>query len=217
MNQVFSATSFVSASLIPASAIESLTADLKQWVIGGGRAGGVLLKRKFDGSPERNYNLRGLKINRYLQHEEQRFGINLGWTDDASPQTAAKVARWFFAREANDDGVLRYAETIALANGGDPSFVRYENRTVGVNLGWSKTPVYEWKVLGGAPGTPVQTGQQVALFNVKADECLIYFDRTAGGDIGWPTSQRWEDQLKALAIKAGKEAVKKAVLAALGV
>jgi hypothetical protein len=158
----------------------------------------------------------GLKIDRYLQHEEQRFGINLGWTDDASAQTAAKVARWFFARESSDDGVLRYAETIALANGGDPSFVRYEDRTVGVNLGWSKTPVYEWKILGGTAGAPVQAGQKVALFNEKANECLIYFDRTAGGDIGWPTSQRWEDQLKALAVKAGKEAAKKAVLAALG-
>ncbi|MFC7543111.1 hypothetical protein ACFQU2_31675 [Siccirubricoccus deserti] len=94
--------------------------------------------------------------------------------------------------------------------------MRHENRTVGVNLGWSKTPVYEWKILGGTAGTPVQAGQNVALFNEKANECLIYFDRTAGGDIGWPTSQRWEDQLKSLAVKTGKEAAKKAVLAALG-
>ena len=59
-------------------------------------------------------------------------------------------------------------------------------------------------------------GQRVALYNMKGNECLIYFDRTAGGDIGWPTSQRWEDKLKSLAISLGKEAVKKAVLAALG-
>lgn len=214
MNQMFSAAAFSSAAAIPAAAVESLADDLKQWMIGS--AGALQPKRKFDGRPERNFNLRGLKLDRYLQHEEQRFGINLGWTDDASAKTAAKVTRWFFARESGDDGALRYAETIALANGGDPSFVRYENRTVGVNLGWSKTPAYEWKVLGGTAGTPVQAGQKVALFNEKANECLIYFDRTAGGDIGWPTSQRWEDQLKSLAVKAGKEAAKKAVLAALG-
>lgn len=214
MNQIFSATAFSAAAAIPAEAVASMAEDLKQWVIGG--AGALQPKRKFDGRPERNFNLLGLKINKYLQHEEQRFGINIGWTDDASAQTAAKVTRWFFARESSDDGALRYGETIALANGGDPSFVRYENRTVGVNLGWSKTPVYEWKILGAAAGTPVQAGQHVALFNEKANECLIYFDRTAGGDIGWPTSQRWEDQLKSLAVKAGMEAAKKAVLGALG-
>ncbi|GGC34579.1 hypothetical protein GCM10011504_11230 [Siccirubricoccus deserti] len=214
MNQIFSAAAFSSAAVIPAAAVESLANDLKQWMIGA--AGTLQPKRKFDGRPERNFNLRGLKLDRYLQHEKQRFGINLGWTDDASAKTAAKVTRWFFARESSDDGALRYAETIALGNGGDPSFVRHENRTVGVNLGWSKTPVYEWKILGGTAGTPVQAGQNVALFNEKANECLIYFDRTAGGDIGWPTSQRWEDQLKSLAVKTGKEAAKKAVLAALG-
>jgi hypothetical protein len=214
MNQIFSAAAFSPAAAIPAAAVESLADDLKQWMIGS--AGTLQPKRKFDGRPERNFNLRGLKLDKYLQHEEQRFGINLGWTDDASAKTAAKVTRWFFARESSDDGALRYAETVALGNGGDPSFVRYENRTVGVNLGWSKTPVYEWKIVGGTAGTPVQAGQKVALFNEKANECLIYFDRTAGGDIGWPTSQRWEDQLKSLAVKAGKEAAKKAVLAALG-
>jgi hypothetical protein len=182
MNQIFSAAAFSSAAAIPAAAVESLADDLKQWMIGS--AGTLQPKRKFDGRPERNFNLRGLKLDKYLQHEEQRFGINLGWTDDASAKTAAKVTRWFFARESSDDGALRYAETVALGNGGDPSFVRYENRTVGVNLGWSKTPVYEWKIVGGTAGTPVQAGQKVALFNEKANECLIYFDRTAGGDIG---------------------------------
>lgn len=198
------------------AALESLVDDMKQWVIGAGNSGVVLPKKKFNEHAERNYNLKGLQIGRFLQHEEQRFGINLGWTDDASPQTAAKVARWFFSRAASDDGAIRYGETIALANGGDPSFIRYAERSVGINLDWSKTAVFEWKVLGGTPGAPVQTGQRVALFNEKANECLIYFDRTAGGDIGWPTSQRWEDKLTSLAVKIGKEAAKKAVLAALG-
>jgi len=215
MNQMTPVAEFSVANTMPPGALETLVEDMKQWMIGPG-SGSIFLKRQFDGRPERNYNLRGLEIDRYLQHEKQRFGINLGWTDDASPQTAAKVRRWFFARESTDDSPLRYAEVVALANGGKPSFVRYEDRTVGVNLGWSEKPVYEWKVLGGSPGSPVMQGQRVALYNMKGNECLIYFDRTAGGDIGWPTSQRWEDKLKSLAISLGKEAVKKAVLAALG-
>jgi hypothetical protein len=217
MNQILSAAVFSSAAAIPAAAVASLADDLKQWVIGG--TGALQPKRKFDGRPERNFNLRGLKIDKYLQHEKQSVGINIGWTDDASAKTAAKVTRWFFARESSDDSALRYGETIALANGGDPSFVVHEHRTLGVDLGWQEKPekpAFQWKVLGGTVGTPVQVGQKVALFNEKANECLIYFDRNAGGDIGWPTSQRWEDQLKALAVKAGEEAAKKAVLAFLG-
>lgn len=216
MNQILPSATITASTMIPAAAVAALAQDMKQWMFGIGRSEAMRTKPKFDGRPERNYNLKGMKTGKFLQHEKQRFGINLGWTDDASAQTAAKVSRWFFARQGGDDSPLRYAEIVALANGGEPSFIRHEDRTVGVNLGWSKTPVFEWKVLGGTPGTPVQTGQQVALFNMKANECLIYFDRNAGGDIGWPTSKRWEDQLEALAVKVGKEAAKKAVLAALG-
>jgi hypothetical protein len=49
----------------------------------------------------------------------------------------------------------------------------------------------------------------------EGGEFLIYFDRTVGGDIGWPSSSTLGDQLKALAIKEGVPVAKKAVLAAL--
>jgi hypothetical protein len=136
---------------------------------------------------------------KFLQHEQQTFGINLGWTDDAEPQTERKVARWFFPRRGHDTQGIRYGEIIALGNGEQPSFIRYEHRTVGVNLGWSESPVFEWKILGGKPGELVRTGEWVALFNMRSEshgECLIYFDRTVGGDIGWPSSKTWSDQIE---------------------
>ena len=61
----------------------------------------------------------------------------------------------------------------------------------------------------------MRTGQHLAFFNVNADECLIYVDRNVGGDIGWPSTERWEEQLKDLAINVAKEEGKRVVMAAL--
>jgi hypothetical protein len=200
---------------ITSAQLEKLVENMKQWVIGAGEGKPVLPKTRFAEHPERNYNLLGLTIRKFLQHEEQTYGINLGWTDDASPQTGTKVARWFFVRGGTGDEPVRYGEAIALGNGGDPSFIKYEQRTVGINLNWSKTPVFEWKIGGGRSGEVVSTGQHVALFNEKANEVLIYFDRNVGGDIGWPSTKRWEEQLKDIGSKEAVEFVKKHAIAAL--
>ena len=99
-------------------------------------------------------------------------------------------------RNGKSEEPIRFGETIALGNGGDPSFLRYEERTVGINLGWSKTPVFEWKLLGGKIGDPVHTQEWIAIYNPNPEdgECLIFFDRTVGGDIGWPSSKTWGQQ-----------------------
>src|SRR4051794_7065441 len=90
MNQMMGTATFSAAAAMPPGALETLVEDMKQWVIGPG-PGPIFPKRKFDDRPERNCTLFGLAIHRYLQHEKQTFGINLGWTDDGSAQTAAKV------------------------------------------------------------------------------------------------------------------------------
>lgn len=70
---------------------------------------------------------------------------------------------------------------------------------MGINLNWSDRPVYEWQILGGRQDVAVETQKWVAIVNLKAaggGEPLIYFDRTRGGDIGWPSSNTWGEQLK---------------------
>jgi hypothetical protein len=193
------------------SLAEEVAEEYKQWMIGATKPRmPVLLKTTFGQHPERNYNLKNKNIRRYLQHEKQTWGINLGWTDDGSNETGNKVARWFFVRKETNTLPIRFGETIALGNGENPSFIRYEQRTVGVNLGWSDTPVFEWKLLGGRVGEPVNTQEWIAIFNEKSEggECLIYFDRAVGGDIGWPTSKTWSEILK----KRITEEVKKQAL-----
>ena len=51
-------------------------------------------KPDFNGPADRNTNVKNSRERKFLQWEEQTFGINLGWTDDASPATAVRVSRW---------------------------------------------------------------------------------------------------------------------------
>jgi hypothetical protein len=177
--------------------VEALVAEYKQWLLGATKPKGpVLPKASFEPHPERSYSLKNNRNHHYLQHEEQTWGINLGWTDDGSNQTGDKVARWFFARKGTSETPISFGETIALGNGKQPSFVRYEKREWGINLGYSDTPFFEWKFLGGKSGAPVNTQEWIAIYNEKAKECLVYFDRTVGvgAFIGWPSSKGWDDQ-----------------------
>ena len=191
--------------------VNDMVEKFKQWIINPNNPGQpVLSKSSFGGPADRNYSLQGTEGPKtFLQHEEQRFGINIGWTDKSDRGTEQKVRRWFFAKAG--DGPIRYGDVIALGNGQDPSFLKHEHRTVGVDIAYSKTAAPEWKILGGTIGQPVITGQRVAIFNTSEGEPLIFFDRTAGGDIGWPSSQTWWDQAE----KLGKEALKEATIEAI--
>ena len=193
-----------------------------QWTFDFDRPRHTLLSKRSFSDSGRNYNLRSDSARRYLQWERQWFGVNIGWTDDVKPATARKVARWFLRRPGTDSTPLKYGEKLALGNGGNPSFLRYAKRTVGVNLEWANSPSYEWRIVRSpeAKGSPILSGQSHALYNARAgnDGFLINFDRTVGGDIGWPDSQTWLEQvpghLKALFKALGKEAWEEAKKAA---
>jgi hypothetical protein len=147
-------------------------------------------KTSFEGPASRNTNLKNSMVRRFLQWEPQTFGINLGWTDDASPETAVRVSRWFFTR-SDTTHPLRYGDTVALGYGISPSYVYYADRTFGINLNWSYTPRFEWKLLGGKIGEQVRSGDWLAIYNTTTKQPLMYFDRTVGADIGWPDSKTW--------------------------
>ena len=167
----------------------------KQWMIGANSSGFIYPKSSWKGPADRNYNIKGSVIKKFLQYEKQGTGrgINLGWTDNASAKTAAKRSKWFFSRSSNADHPIRYGERLALAWGtGKTPFIKYANRNVGINLDWSKSPSYEWVIRGGKVGQPVKKGKDwVIIYNQKHKQPLMYFNRTAGGDIGWPDSKTW--------------------------
>ena len=106
---------------------------------------------------------------------------------------------------------MRYGQPIALGYGISPSYIHYAERTFGINLDWSATPRFEWKLLGGKIGEQVRSGDWLALYNQTARDCMIDFDRTVGADIGWPDSETWTDQIMDAVMQAIKDHWKDAV------
>ncbi|MET0415483.1 MAG: hypothetical protein ABW022_05625 [Actinoplanes sp.] len=180
----------------------------KQWNIGVDQPGPVL--------PKGRYTLRNSRSRKFLQYEKQTWGINLGWTDDA---TAAGVARWFVTRKDGRTGPVPFEENVALANGTGDSWLRYAERDFGINLTWSGQPVFEWTYLGGRPGQAALRGQNIAIYNQRIKLFLVQFDRDIGGDVGWSDSKswldRWGDKFVDLVGEYGTAAVEKAVHAYL--
>jgi hypothetical protein len=201
------------------SDVAPLVSKVKQWTIGADGTGPVVSKNRFTDTPAHSYNLKNRMLRKFLQHEHQTFGINLGWTDDAEPETAKQVARWFFPLPDETVRPIRYGERLALGNGNQPSFIRYASRDLGINLDWSNSPHCEWKLLGGPTGRPVQRGEYLAIYNTTTKHFLMYFDRNVGGDIGWEDSKRWGTQLLGEAAdlleKYGEDAVRDAVMKSL--
>jgi hypothetical protein len=189
--------------------------ELKQWMFSNpSKPRQLLPKANFEGPADRNYDLKNKKVRKFLQHEVQDVGINLGWTDDAEPATAKKVARWFFTRKGGGNQPLAYGEIVAIGVGKKPSFIRNKERAIGVDLDWSDTPVFEW-ILGGGKAGPINPNEYLAIYNQKAGEFFTFFDRTAGADIGWPSSKTWGKQLSEKVIEeVKKEAVKALIEAA---
>jgi hypothetical protein len=194
-----------------------LVVDLmKQWTILADhtkKGGPIRPKTRFSGPADRNYQLKGKVPRKFLQWEEQNFGINIGWTDDAEPSTATRVQRWFFMRDGENETPIRYGEKLAIGNGKPPSWLCYGERTWGVNLNWRDDPSFEWKVLGGEPGDQVELGDWVALYNMKDGECLTYFARDVGAFLGWPSSKTWAQQVKDKLGDLAGDALEKAIQA----
>lgn len=185
-----------------ASDIQRAAESLKQWTILN-PAGGVGEVR-----PGKRYLLKNSTNRHFLRYKRQGIagGINLGFTDDAEPSTAAKAAHWEFVNPGRTP--VKYDEPVAISC--KDVYLHYGHRTIGINLDWSDNPVYEWRLLGGRPGTPVRTREYFSIFNELSEhgEPLIWFERPLGGNIGWPSSRTWAQQ----GLDWAKKTVKKAII-----
>ena len=156
--------------------------------------------------PEKRYLLKGLSLwVRFFHYEKQGSlgGINLGWTDDCKPSTAEKSQRWRIAHDGQSGQPVQYGQPVAIA--WDDHYLRHGHRDIGINLKWSDKPVFEWRILGGQVGAPVERSIKVALWNDTADEPMIQVDRDGpGADVGWPSTRTWREQAIDF---AGKEVV----------
>ena len=182
---------------------------VKIWKLGGGD-GNVSSINKY--TDNHGSNLFCTKNNKYLSWKKMPMGINLDFISDAA------VKKVHFKFPDGKERPILSGEPIAFGIGGGEAYLRYAKRDVGINLEWSKKPVFEWKLYSGTAGSPITFGAPLAIANVKVKpsaDFLIYFDRPPGmADVGWTTSPQFWNTVANVGIKAGIEAAKKYVMAA---
>ena len=144
----------------------------------------------------------------FLTYEKVPVGVNLGFKSSGDNKT-------HFRLPDSQEREILSGESIALGIGGKPSFLRYKSRSVGINLDWSETPVFEWRIIGPELNKPIRENMPVAIINDKVQpdpDFLIYFKRVVGADVGWTSSPGFWDQVRSaaekVAVKAAKEFIK---------
>jgi opacity protein-like surface antigen len=101
---------------------------------------------------------------------DSRTGVDLGWTSQGGN---------FELRRANerDHRAARPGETFALYNTKTRRYVVYGKQTFGINLDFTSSPVYEWKVS--------QARGAFSLYNTRARDYVVYGKRTWGINLVW--------------------------------
>jgi hypothetical protein len=110
---------------------------------------------------------------RTMGYEERSFGINLGW-----PGSKASL-QWSFKRQNGTQGKIQDGEKLALYNSKAKQYVKYGERTWGINLVWSKSPVYQWVVKYDA------TSGNFSLYNTYQGDYVVYGERPFGINLRW--------------------------------
>jgi hypothetical protein len=186
--------------LTDTQAAAALAGYYNQWIILSPGDGIVPVR------PGARYVVKNQNNRHFLRYKDQGAGggINLGFSSDAEPSTARACQEWQFHTVTGSP--VRYGEQVAVRC--RDRYVRYGERPFGINLTWTSTPDYQWQLVGGDPGEPVQTDQWLGILNTFKMWPLVYFKR-AGADIGWPRSTSRFEQVKDLVAGEAADALRK--------
>jgi hypothetical protein len=108
-----------------------------------------------------------------LIHANQWFGVDLDWSQHPT--------LWKIEAQGGPHVMKGQAVALRVWGGG---WLKHGNQTWGVDLVLSSTPAYEWYVLSGQPGSPIDSGK-FALWNSAARDYLVAAHQTWGVDLDW--------------------------------
>lgn len=121
-----------------------------------------------------NYNLFNTSIQKSLVHKSTKKGISLGWQGGKS--APLNIVLHY---PMDKDTLTSCLEVAILIT--DAAYLTYTEREYGITLGWSKTPVYEWRITTeNKVCIALKTGQKYGLFNLKVQKHLVYQERADG-------------------------------------
>jgi hypothetical protein len=147
------------------------------------------------------YGLKNNVIGKRIAYGERDAGVNLVWVaSDAGPNIT-------LIRASGARDVIKHGDFFAIRIKGG-KHLRYQKRTVGVNLGWSDAPLEEWQIVGGKEGDPVTLQQPLALKNKVEDDVLVYAVREFGINFRWEKDYQLEGDrsLTELVLELGVDA-----------
>jgi len=156
----------------------------------------------------KGYRLKCTANNKYLIWDKGQLSVNLAFNNE--PQH-----KYHFHLPDGKERVIRSGETVAMGIGLGDSYLYYGHQRFGINLKWSKKPVYQWRIYGadGKAGVPLKTGTTYALLNEAVDpdpDFMIFMDKHVPRvvPLGWTSTEDW---LEKLAHRAARQVAKKAV------
>jgi hypothetical protein len=199
-NQVSIAKNY-STPLPPGIQSAPIPPEVVTWKISG-KSGNVQAQNTYKNNT--GYNLFCQSNGRFLTYAKQSVGINLDFTSDP------EIKKIHFILPDHKEREVLTGEPVAFGIGGGEAFLRYAERTAGINLEWSTNPAYEWVIYGasGEKGRPIATEASISIGNVNVrpePDFFIYFNRP-GADVGWTSSPDWYNKLSAGAKTALKSA-----------
>lgn len=127
------------------------------------------------------YDLFNEYVLQRLVYGSREYGINLVWADPDQSSPSIMIER-----NSSSQAAIKYGERVAIhVRGG--GYLRYGERKYGINLKWSDTPVYEWRLrnFSATADAPVDLTKRVGLFNITRSDYLFYDPRRYGINLKW--------------------------------
>ena len=141
-----------------------------------------------------HYLLLSTSLNQGIEYGKRTIGINLEWSGGNNIKS-----KWWIVikRQPSATGPIKTGEKVAIRFDGG-GYLKWENREVGVNLGWvskdaaeDKIP-YEWEMrtIENKIDIALNTNTSFALFNHTNKAFLVYCKRgsVGGVNLGWSNS-----------------------------
>lgn len=128
------------------------------------------------------YTLKNLITQKGLEYGHVKRGIQLVWRSESLRHTIA-----FEMPDVPIRTNLRFGAKIAI-HMKDRGYIVTNARGYGINLTWSKAPVYQW-LIGPMEGNKraLSSGDKFSLINTAHSEELVHFPRNNGVSLRWRT------------------------------
>ena len=116
---------------------------------------------------------------------QSRTGVDLGWTSSGGN---------FEFRRGNprDHRSIRPDEPMAIYNTKTRKYLVYASQTFGINLDWSSSPLYQWKI--------TQSGSRFSLYNTVIRDYVVYGSRLWGINLVWAGLTGQGDGIKQMSV-----------------